>query len=149
MKVYIAIVLLAVLVRAHCKPMFLAEEQDLAKINGIKSAFFNFLNTAGCALQKIGGRVPSEDVDIEAFNLRRAIQGFVDCLPKPTQLPPITIPAMHGSQPRNGALLKEILQELEGRYAVEEEDGEEIANEQIFGTILSTLLSGALSKALG
>ncbi len=126
MKVVIALTLFSVLACAHCKPLVIAEEQDLAKINGIKSSFLSFLNTAGCALQKIGGGIPSEEVDIEAFNLRRALQSFTDCIPQSTQQPPFPWEYNFQQKPRksdqNEELLNELVQELEDQVAEVEGD---------------------------
>ena len=151
MKVFIALTLFSVLACAHCKPLVIAEEQDLAKINGIKSSFFNFLNTAGCALQKIGGGIPNEEVDIEAFNLRRALQGFIDCLPQSTQPPPYNYlpyrPVPRKSD-QNEVLLNEIMQELEDQVAQVEGGGEEMAKEQFLSALLPTIIGHAVSGVI-
>ncbi len=152
MKAFIALTLFSVLACAHCKPLVIAEEQDLAKINGIKSSFFNFLKTAGCALQKIGGGIPSEEVDIEAFNLRRALQGFIDCLPQSTQPPPYNYlpyrPVPRKSD-QNEELLNEIMQELEDQVAQVEGGEEEMAKEQVLGALLGSVLTNIISSKLG
>ncbi len=144
MKLYIALTLLAVLVSVHSKPLRIDQDEELARINGFKSKLFEILSTAGCALQKIGGRrdnQPSDEVDIERFSLRRALQGFVDCIPR--QQPNYMEPARE----ELNEMLQKMALELEEEVAEVEGDGEDEVAERQFA-FLPMLLSALAPKLI-
>ncbi len=150
MKLYIALTLLAVLVSVHSKPLFTdQDEEELARINGFKSKFFQILNTAGCALQKIGRRDnrPSYEVDIEGFNLRRILQGFVECLPPTPRRQP---DYMDSTGEELNEMLQKMALELEEEVAAVEEDGEEeVAEKQYPSSLLLSFLPAILDNFNG
>ncbi len=149
MKLYIALALLAVLVSVHSKPLLTdQDEEELARINGFKSKFFQILNTAGCALQKIGRRdKPSYEVDIEGFNLRRILQGFVNCLPPTPRRQP---DYMNSAEEELNEMLQKMALELEEEVAAVEEDSEEeVAEKQFSPSLVLSFLPAILDKLKG